>query len=446
MRHRRLLGLIAASLGFAPLGVLGDEPPTPTAADAPPLRAATWLNLPAKGWTVADLKGRVVLVEFFETGCVPCKRTLPHIQALHERYTARGLTVVCVSPEAAPVLTAFAREGGYTMPIACDTAKAIIGAYNVQQYPSSVVVDRDGKIAFVGKPMSVDDPLEKALGLELDPGAILASYAAAVAKKDVVGARAGVERLMERTKIPFDLRAWAAAQPAPESPADVPEGGAPPTLDAPPADPAKALAEMLAASTPAARREQIRGALAESGPETFDLLAFAREAYGRAFPLAAKEAKELVAAGRLGALVDALIERRPAPAAVDEAVKAKALAPLAAKKAAEARADARKAVILAEVLFPQESTLEAAAREPYWEELSATGWGIGPEGRMTACDVRGQLLRPTTAPAFVDRSLERALVLESLAAGKKPSLATLGADVAKVRAAIVAGVKTKYAR
>ncbi len=422
----------------------GDAHPRslPVGTAAPPLQVADWLNVSSKGSTGPDLKSRAVLVEFFEPGCVPCKRSLPHIQSLHQRYAGRGLTIVCVSTETPAVLTAFAREWGYTMPIACDTAKSVFKAYQIKQWPTSVVVDKEGNIAYVGTPAWVDAPIETALGLQLEPGEILSTYAEASWKKDTAAVRTAIDRLTERATAEFDLKAWVASLPPSEAGPEVPVEGAPAPI---PTDAAKALTEMLSAATPSSRREAIRLALAESAPTTFDLLAFARATIGREFPLTAKEAKEWVAAGRLDDLVEAYLDRQPPPVALEDAVKAKkAIAPRAARKAADARADARKALIVHEILFARELTEAQAQAAPFWADSAVSDWSKQRDGKLSACDVSGNILRPTTVSAFTDRRLAQALIFEALAAGKKPAFATLTADVAKARAAVVAELKSKY--
>jgi len=444
MRYSRMTSFLVLGLllGVSRTTASGEDGALAVGADAPAIRAAAWLNVPSKTLSADDLKGRVVLVEFFETGCVPCKRTLPHVQQLHQRYAARGLTVIAVSWETAAVLAPFASEWGLTMPIACDTARVMIGGYRIAKYPTSILIDKEGHVAHVGKPVSIDGPIEAALGLQTEPAEVLSTYADAAAKKDPVGVRTAIERLIERANAEFDLKAWAGSRPAPEGGGDAPADATPV-----PADPAKALTELLASATPVARREAVRLALADSGPTSFDLLAFARASLGREFPLALKEAKDAIAAGRLDELADAFLDRQPPPAVLDEAVKAKkALAPRATKKAAEARTDARKALILAELVFPKEMTVGQAEAAPFWEELAATGWTLGPAGLLASCDVGGLLLRSTTASAYADRRLAQAIVFEALAAGKKPALAAASADAAKARVAILADLRSKYAR
>lgn len=439
LNHGVLLPLLLLAAGGSAWS--GERNSVPVGSVAPALKSASWLNAPSTGLSADDLRGRVVLAELFETGCTPCKRTLPHIQSLHERYGGRGLTVVLVCWEKSTVLSPFAREWGLTMPIACDAAGTTAAFLN-PGYPTSVLIDKEGKVAFVGTPISIDEPIEAALGLQMEPAEILSAYAAAALKKDAVAQRAALDRLIERAGGEFDLRAWAGAQPAAEAGAESPEGAAPAAV---PQEPAKALAEMLRLGTPSPRREAIRASLAESGPTGFDLLAFAREALGRDFPLTLKEVKDWVAAGRLDLLVDGLLDRRPTPAMLDEVAKAKALAPRAAKRAVDARADARKGLILAECVFARSMTADEAPQAPFWSELAVTGWGGGgPEKRLTAVDVRGQLVRPATASAFVDRALSQAVVLDALAGGKKPALATVAASAAKERGTLAADVKAKY--
>src|SRR5207248_8270160 len=101
----RLAGLLAA-MALATL-VAGFVVPTPSAAredvvgdiDAPALDGGVkWLNSPPL--TLASLKGKVVLIDFWEYTCVNCVRTLPYLKAWHERYADKGLVIIGVhTPE-----------------------------------------------------------------------------------------------------------------------------------------------------------------------------------------------------------------------------------------------------------------------------------------------------------------------------------------------------------
>jgi thiol-disulfide isomerase/thioredoxin len=69
-------------------------------ATAPELAAGGWIN--SEPLRLEDLRGRVVLVEFWTFGCINCRNTLPYVKSWHDRYRGKGLTVIGVhSPELA---------------------------------------------------------------------------------------------------------------------------------------------------------------------------------------------------------------------------------------------------------------------------------------------------------------------------------------------------------
>jgi thiol-disulfide isomerase/thioredoxin len=103
---------------------------------------------------MAELRGKVVLVDFWTYGCVNCVNTLPHVTALYEKYKDRGLVVVGVhTPEfpfersASNVQTALKRHG-ITYPVAQDNDSKTWNAYRNQYWPAQYIVDQSGKIVF----------------------------------------------------------------------------------------------------------------------------------------------------------------------------------------------------------------------------------------------------------------------------------------------------------
>lgn len=109
-----------------------------------------WLNSPPL--SMASLKGKVVLVDFWTYACVNCIRTLPHLQRLHERYAHRGLVIVGVhSPEFAferdtgNVRDAVRRHGlGYA--VAQDNGFATWQAWRNLYWPAQYLVGPDGRV------------------------------------------------------------------------------------------------------------------------------------------------------------------------------------------------------------------------------------------------------------------------------------------------------------
>jgi thiol-disulfide isomerase/thioredoxin len=123
----------------------------PVEGRAPELTGLTgWVN--GEPTTLAALRGRVVLVDFWTFSCINCLRTLPHVQAWHETYRDCGLTVLGVhTPEfsferdEAAVRRAAARHG-LTYPIALDNDYAAWKAYGNRYWPAHYFIDAEGNL------------------------------------------------------------------------------------------------------------------------------------------------------------------------------------------------------------------------------------------------------------------------------------------------------------
>lgn len=116
---------------------------TDTGKPAPPFQLKSFDGKPV---TLADFRGKVVLIDFWATFCPPCVQALPELQALHLRHASRGFAVlgVTVDDRAALVKKATGRAG-VTYPILQATPE-VWNAYKVTALPSLILVSRDGKI------------------------------------------------------------------------------------------------------------------------------------------------------------------------------------------------------------------------------------------------------------------------------------------------------------
>jgi cytochrome c biogenesis protein CcdA/thiol-disulfide isomerase/thioredoxin len=124
-----------------------------TTAHAPEFAGLdTWFNSPPL--TMAGLRGRVVLVDFWTYACVNCVNTLPHLQRWHERYASQGLVVVGVHTpefsferEPANLQRAIDLHGiGYA--VAQDNRYRTWNAWGNRYWPGLYLVDRTGRIVF----------------------------------------------------------------------------------------------------------------------------------------------------------------------------------------------------------------------------------------------------------------------------------------------------------
>jgi thiol-disulfide isomerase/thioredoxin/outer membrane lipoprotein-sorting protein len=123
--------------------------------------------------TLSQSRGKVVLLDFWATWCGPCRREMPTIQKLHQRYGAKGLAVFgidCSEPRS--TVASFVAKNRYTIPMLLDQGGIVQGKFQVDGIPTMFVLDKKGTIVahFVG--VHEEDDLVAALkkaGLAIGP-------------------------------------------------------------------------------------------------------------------------------------------------------------------------------------------------------------------------------------------------------------------------------------
>jgi peroxiredoxin len=100
--------------------------------------------------SLADLKGQVVLINFWASWCGPCRQEMPVLDQLYRRYKAAGFTLlgVNVEPKSADAL-GFLKATPVSFPILFDTQSKVSTLYEVSGMPSTVIVDRKGNVRYV---------------------------------------------------------------------------------------------------------------------------------------------------------------------------------------------------------------------------------------------------------------------------------------------------------
>jgi thiol-disulfide isomerase/thioredoxin len=114
---------------------------------APELACQAWFNSPPL--RLEALHGKVVLLDFWATWCGPCRVGLPELQRAHELFADRGLVVIGVHHKTVPAkeVEAFVRKRGLTFPVGLDDPEGLTcGRYNVNAFPTQVLIGRDGKV------------------------------------------------------------------------------------------------------------------------------------------------------------------------------------------------------------------------------------------------------------------------------------------------------------
>ncbi len=129
---------------------------TPSAAPGPAEDATTLSGKTLDGKTVSlsDYKGKVVLVDFWTYGCYNCVNTLPALKSYYSKYREQGFTIVGVeTPETdsektpANLQRAVARHG-IKYPVVTDYDADTWRAYNVEAWPTIIILDRAGRIRY----------------------------------------------------------------------------------------------------------------------------------------------------------------------------------------------------------------------------------------------------------------------------------------------------------
>ncbi len=125
----------------------------PGAAPTTDLSGATaWINSPPL--TLASLRGKVVLIDFWTYSCINCLRTLPYIKAWNEKYKDSGLVIIGVHTPEFPFekdesnVRKAVRDLGITYPVAMDNDYRIWRSFNNEYWPAHYFIDATGKLRF----------------------------------------------------------------------------------------------------------------------------------------------------------------------------------------------------------------------------------------------------------------------------------------------------------
>ncbi len=146
MRPNRFLRL-AAALALAALAPLAADAAATAGARAPDftLHAADGRNV-----RLEELRGQVVLVNFWATWCGPCREEMPHLNELYAKYGKSGVVLLGVNIDDDPATAlATAKKLGVAFPVLLDTDKKVSKLYDLATMPSTVLIDRDGKVRYV---------------------------------------------------------------------------------------------------------------------------------------------------------------------------------------------------------------------------------------------------------------------------------------------------------
>jgi thiol-disulfide isomerase/thioredoxin len=141
MIHRWAMGLAAVLLASAASASDVVQGPAPDFA----LKTKSGSNL-----RLSELRGEVVLLNFWASWCGPCREEMPLLDEIHQRYEPLGFTVLGVNVEEdSRAAKALLEQIPVSFPILFDSQSTVSKLYDVSAMPSTVLIDRDGNMRYL---------------------------------------------------------------------------------------------------------------------------------------------------------------------------------------------------------------------------------------------------------------------------------------------------------
>lgn len=167
--RRRLISLVVAVLLIAALsaGCGGSQPGANSSSGSFPVVSTARIDNKGRGLEkgdlapdftlsypdgsrkrLSDLKGQAVVMNFWASWCAPCKEEMPEFAKAHRRYSDQGVVILGINAqETAEQAQKFLDQTAVPFTVALDTRGEVMQAYNVRGLPTTVFIDREGRIA-----------------------------------------------------------------------------------------------------------------------------------------------------------------------------------------------------------------------------------------------------------------------------------------------------------
>jgi len=120
-------------------------------------------DITGKAWSLGALRGKVVVVNMWATWCPPCRKEMPDLEKLYEKYKGQGLVVLAISDETVDKVRPFIAEHKYTYPVLLDEGRKINTAYGIEGIPHSFFYNRQGKLVAEAIDMRTEGQFKKLL-------------------------------------------------------------------------------------------------------------------------------------------------------------------------------------------------------------------------------------------------------------------------------------------
>ena len=133
--------LVLLSLFVAGSAAGGDDQPAPD---------FTLEDAQGQAVTLSELRGQVVMINFWASWCGPCRQEMPLLEQIHQRYEPLGFKLIGVNVEENPADgQAFLKERPVSFPVLYDPENGLSKLFDVVAMPSTVLIDRQGNIRYL---------------------------------------------------------------------------------------------------------------------------------------------------------------------------------------------------------------------------------------------------------------------------------------------------------
>ncbi|MHB1295288.1 MAG: TlpA family protein disulfide reductase [Anaerolineae bacterium] len=184
-----LLVVVLAAVGCAPAGAapasaasaapaeganatqVASPSPAPTKLAAPqrprvgmPAYPFTLVDLKGNSVSLSDLRGKVVMVNFWASWCSPCQQEIPHMVRVYDELKDDGLVILAVNlQEDEASVHSFVEQQGMRFPVLLDPSGSVAGSYFVRAIPTSLFLDENGVIQVVYEGTLTEDALRQGI-------------------------------------------------------------------------------------------------------------------------------------------------------------------------------------------------------------------------------------------------------------------------------------------
>jgi thiol-disulfide isomerase/thioredoxin len=120
----------------------------------------------------SDFRGRVVILDFWATWCLPCRREMPELEKVYRRYQGNPIVAfwavdVQKNGETPEKARDFMKKAGYTLPVACGSEKSLEDL-NVGGFPSLIIIDKSGRVRLVHTGYDGSEQLQAEISGEIE--------------------------------------------------------------------------------------------------------------------------------------------------------------------------------------------------------------------------------------------------------------------------------------